>query len=199
MSAIKTYDETKGAFSTHATSWIRANILKNIRGQEDFHYDTSFYNKYMKYRKLQAACGKESNFSDDELFEYGLTRRDIQQIEKYGRQSYSLDAIYDNEEYNQSNDKILNPDKSVEDKVYLRELKHMVSEEMERILTPNELFVIRNMYGIDSDRVSMAKIANKLSALNSGKSYTRQRIQQIKKKAEAKLRDSSVLRSLFIS
>lgn len=202
LRAITTYDETKSSFTTHAVFWIRAMILKSFRDMEEFHYEPTFYNKYIRYEKLKAAIGQEDyNFSENELRDYNLTQKDVDQIEKFMRNSTSLDALAErhDDEYNTSNDKIFKPEDNVENKVFEKEVKKIVSQEMERILNKNELFVIRNTYGIDADDSNkMTVVAEMLSKESGGKPYSRQRIQQIRSSAEKKLRKSQALKSLFL-
>lgn len=199
LRAINTYNSEKSAFSTHAYHWIKAMIFKSFREQEDFHYEVMFYNKYIRYEKLKSASGKNSDFTEHELADYNLTQKDIKQIEKYVRKSCSLDAIAEGgENYNTSNDKIYNPDDMVENTVYKNEVKRIVLKEMERLLTEKEFYIIRHVYGIGTDSpTKMVKIAEMYSKEFGTNVYTRQYIQQIKARAEKKLKKSALLRSLI--
>lgn len=196
--AAKSYDESKGSFTTYASIWIRAAVLKNLRNQEDFHYNDAFYGKYLRYRKLKAACGREDDdFRETELKDYNLTRADIRTIQKYARQSCSLEDLSESQICGKSREAAISAGESLEDEVIRKELQFMVRSEIERLLSPKEMFVIRHAYGIaDETPEKMTKIAKMLAEEFSCKVYSRQRIQQIRTSAEKKLKESPMLQSL---
>lgn len=202
LKAIDTYDETKSAFSTHAFYWIRAMILKGIRTMEDFHYDPCFYSKSIRYKKLKNAIGENhSNFTDAELKDFGLTHEDINKIELFLRQTCSLDAISEEygDSYNASCESLSISGNSLEETIYQKDIKKIVAAEMERLLTEKELFVIRNTYGIGTEENKMTIVSKMMAEQFGEKICSRQRIQQIKTKAENKLRNSEALKSIFFS
>ena len=200
LKAITTYDETKSSFSTYAFYWIKAMILKAIRTMEDFHYDPSFYSKSIRYKKLINAVGDNcTDFTDAELKDFDLTKEDVDKIKSFLRQTCSLDAL--SEEYGNNYHASCESESnySVEDDVYQKDIKRIVSKEMERLLTDKELFVIRNVYGIDTNANKMTVVSKMMAEQFGGKVCTRQRIQQIRAKAEQKLRNSETLKNLFFS
>lgn len=201
--AIMTYDESKGSFATHAHSWVRAMILKSFRQMEPFHYEPNFYNKYIRYQKLIGSIGNvPTKFSDNELKDYSLTRHDVETIQKHMKKSYSMDAIMENFD-NESciaDDSSISESLSIEEQLYKSDVKKAVSQEMERLLTDKELFIIRHVYGIDADGPNKMTEVAKMFAKEFGcKTYTRQNIRLMKKKAESKLRESPKLRELFLA
>lgn len=200
LKAITTYDATKSSFSTYAFYWIKAMLLKAVRAMEFFHYDPSFYAKTIHYKRLINAVGENcSEFTDAELKDFDLTQEDIEKVQCFLRQTCSLDAI--SEEYNDHYNTSYKTDSnhSIEDDIYQKDVKRIVSEEMDRILTEKELFVIRNTYGIGTEANKMTIVSKMMAEQFGGKVYTRQRIQQIRTKAEQKLRNSKALRNLFFS
>lgn len=202
LKAIKTYDPERSSFSTHSFTWIRAMILKYMMEREKFHYDSTFYNKKIRYNKLKEAVGREEDvFTPEELIDYNLTEKDVKQVLKYSRQSYSLESISEGDgTYSRSNDKICDPNEMTEEKVFEKEMKNIVSREIERLLTDKELFVIRNLYGIgNEERYKTPKIAEMMAKHYGLQKFSRQRVQQIRKKAESKLQESELLHEIFTS
>lgn len=202
LRAINTYNEEKGLFSTYAYIWIRAMILNSFREMEDFHYELEFYNKCIRFEKLKSATGqKDCKFTDAELYDFNLTKKDLQHIELYSRKSCSLDALTNspNEFSNQiTSATIYNLDDSVVNVVFEKEMKELIFKEMKRILDDKEFFIIIETYGMESgEPLKMTKVAEMLSEISDGKNYSRQRIQQIRTKAEKKLSKSPILKSLF--
>lgn len=197
LRAINTYDDTQSSFSTHAFSWVRAMMLKVCREKEFFHYDQTFYNKYIRYEKLKQAVGNEYNeFTDNELIDYSLTRKDIRQLDMFFRKTCSYEELTESsDDYSHANDRIFDPEDSVEKKVLNHELTSAVENEFDRLLTDRERFVLKNVYGLDGlDSNKMTSVAKLLAEKEGKKPLTRQGIRIIRKNAENKLKKSELLK-----
>ena len=198
LRAILTYDPDKSSFSTHVTFWIRSMILKSFRDTEMIHYDSVFYNKCIRYKNLCTYTGGEqTSYSDQDLENFNLTENDISLIRKFLRQTLSLEAVLEGtDDENSSYDKIAANEDSVEAQISEKEMQSLVFQEMKRLLSEQELFVIQHTYGIHADKNKMTTVAKMFSS-KFGKNYTRQGIREIRVKAENKLRKSKVLQDLF--
>lgn len=193
LRAIDTYDPTKSSFSTHSHSWIRAMMLKSFKVLDPFHYDSSFYDKRNRYDKLVSASGK-TEFDDNELKDFNLTKDDVEMIQKYSRESCSLESLNELSDVNgtawKSDDRIVDSSEAVDESLFRNELKETVNSMIDSLLTDTEAEVIKATYGIGRNAINMAQLARE-------KGVTRQNIQQIKTNAEKKLKQNKLLSSTF--
>lgn len=197
FTALLNYDIKKGSFTTYATSWMRAMILKFFNKQEGFHIEPSFYQKKIRYERLKGNS-KDSDFTKEQLEEYNLSFKDIQKIEEHSKEIYSLDAIVEQEVNNEYNfaDKDFGDTDAIESIVINKERSELILKAIDKCLTDKEKFVIFKRYGFDGPPMKMTEIS-KLYVKEFGvDSCRRQNIQQIKALAENKLRNMTSIKNL---
>lgn len=192
INALATYDETKASFTTHAFSWIRAEMRdKTSKNNSDFHYNSTFYDKLRKYDKLVAST-KKSCFTEEELEQFNLTEKDVETVQKYKREAcYSWDSLMENGVFpsmDENSDLISN--ESIETIIINDELKKMINHEIQNRLKPLEQYVIINTFGINGH-------VRKLSDLALELGVSRQYVYKIKANAMNKLKKSKDLNNFF--
>jgi len=192
INALATYDETKASFTTHAFSWIRAEMKdKTSKNSSDFHYNSTFYDKLRKYERLVKAT-KRTTFTADELAQFNLTEKDVEKVQKYKRDAcYSLDSLTENGvpiSHDENSDLVSN--ESIENIIINKELKALINNEIENRLKPLEQYVIINTFGINGH-------VRKLSDLAAELGVSRQYVYKIKANAIRKLKESEDLNHFF--
>lgn len=192
INALATYDETKASFTTHAFSWIRAEMKdKTSKNSSDFHYNSTFYDKLRKYDRLVKDT-KRTTFTADELAQFNLTEKDVEKVQKYKREAcYSLDSLTENGvpiSPDENSDLVSN--ESVENIIINKELKALINNEIENRLKPLEQYVIINTFGINGH-------VRKLSDLAAELGVSRQYVYKIKANAIRKLKESKDLNHFF--
>lgn len=194
MNALTTYDETKSSFTTHAFNWIRSEMsAQTIRNNSDFHYNVSFYDKLRKYNRLLNDTGR-TKFTDDELSEYGLKRKDLEKVRKYKREAcFSMESLTENatSALLDSNDCVFAVEDVVETTIIKKELKVILSDELINRLKPLEKYIILSTFGFDGS-------IRKLSDLAAELGVSRQYIYKIKDQALEKLKKSECLNQFYL-
>lgn len=188
INALSTYDDTKASFTTHAFNWIRAEMLdKTSKNSSEFHYSPSFYDKLRKYDKLVQTT-KHTNFTADELTQFNLTEKDIENIQKYKRDTCcSLDSLTENgTSASIDENREFVTDESVENIVINEELKKLLNHEIENRLKPLERYVIINIFGLNGPVRKLSELADELGV-------SRQYVYKIKANALNKLKLSKNL------
>lgn len=192
INALATYDETKASFTTHAFSWIRAEMRdKTSKNNSDFHYNSTFYEKLRKYDKLVGST-KKTSFTEEDLEQFNLTAKDVETVQKYKREAcYSLDSLTENGTFasmDENSNLIFN--EPIETLIINEELKKMINHEIQSRLKPLEQYVIVNTFGINGHVRKLTDLALELGV-------SRQYVYKIKSNAMNKLKKSKELNNFF--
>ena len=187
--SLGTYDPNKSGFITHAYFWVKAEMaMQTSQSTSDFNVSENFNDKVRKFNKLQQSSQYDDyvEFTDEELKEFGLTKLDIENIEKYSRDScVSIDSLSEAGTSSTILDKE-SPD-NLDEIVIHNELKDKFETEMKARLKPFEVTVIKKNFGIGTIPMTLTAIAEEYGV-------SRQYISKLKSTALDKLKQCTDLK-----
>ena len=189
IKAAEKFDETRGfKFISYAVWWIRQSILQALAEQSRI--VRLPLNQVGSLNKINKAFSRfeqehERRPSPEELAEtLDLPAEKVADTLRVSGRHISVDAPFVEGEDNSLLDVLVNDDSPVADKTLINE---SLSTEVERALatlTERERDIIRLFFGINCQEMTLEEIGEKFG-------LTRERVRQIKEKANRRLRHSS--------
>ena len=184
--AVDKYDVTLGfKLSTYATWWIRQTITRALSEQSrtirvPVHANESISKMNYIRRQFLSKYGREAK--DEELAELmETTIENIIILKRADQEILSLESPIGEEEDSQLSDFIpseYDTETEAQQKIEFAEVQRL----MKKILTPREIYVISQRYGIGLEGgLTLEEVGNQLN-------LTRERVRQIESKALRKLK-----------
>ena len=190
IKAVENFNYDKGyRFSTYAFCCVEDKIKTAIRTQNrNIRIPLYMLDKINNYKtqkqKLIQSYGRNLNI--EELSEYlFIPISEIKQYEFFLNDTISLDLSYGNDKENKLEKYIPSSDESIEEKLDKDELKNELKTAMNKLLTEQEIDILKKRFGFDCERVYTLKELGKKYSVSC------ERIRHIQDKALNKIKNSS--------
>lgn len=183
ITAVKRYDESKGAFTTYAYKWITKAISDACEKSEPIVYEHTFYHTRKKCSQLlsQAEMLKIDEGTDEFktlLLKHNLTETNFKSFKAHSLTTISIPDDYEYEDFEMP---------SAEEEFIRHEELFALSRALAR-LSDREHYIVVSFFGIGDKKKSAVELALELGV-------SRQRIMQILADALAKLKKNKLLRA----
>lgn len=196
--AVEKFDYHKGyKFSTYATRWIRATILRFLSRQRNIQIPLNLLDEVNKLKKITAGYLKEKGrqpTTEEIAQQMGITVKKVNKLLQLPRVITSLETPIEKEGLNDfnvfgdfiSDENTINP----EEVVYQEELNERTAKVLS-LLSPREEKVLRKFFGIGEKKdYTLQEIGNDFKV--SG-----ERIRQVKRKSIREIRQDYKKRKLL--